>query len=151
MPRQLGGRGADRLDSGRNCTSAALGTLEGHGVTDLRFAGGLWEQGSRSGTTLVVFEAPSRLEAAWLAEFYEAGARAGRNTDAIDSTDVEVHGARGRRLDTLNDDSFQSVVVWGIGGRVVGVLVASDIREAGTRETHEAALAAAIAAFGPAG
>jgi hypothetical protein len=151
VPRAVGGRVADRLDSGRNCTAATLGTLEGHAVHELRFAGGLWERGSRSGTTLVVFDAPGRLEAAWLAEFYEAGARAARKTEAIDTIDVEVHGERARRLDTLNDDSYQTVVVWNQGPRVVAVLVGSDVREAGTRESHEAAVAAGIAAFGPAG
>jgi hypothetical protein len=151
LPRTVAGRTADRLDSGRNCTAAALATLERHGVTELRFAGGLWERGSRSGTTLVVFDALVPLEAAWLAEFYEAGARAARNTEAIDTGDVEVHGEPGRRLDTLNDDSYQSVLVWNRGAQVVAVLVASDVREAGGREMHEAALAAGIAAFGAAG
>jgi hypothetical protein len=150
LPSTLDGKRPDRVDSGRNCTAAALGTLVEHGVTELRFAGGVWERGSRSGTTLVVFEATA-LDAAWLAEFYEAGARAARKTEAIHTTDVEVSGALGRRLDTLNDDSYQTVVVWNGRGLIVAALIASDVREAGTRVTHEAAVAKALAAFGPAG
>lgn len=147
VPPMLGDRAPDRLDSGRSCTAAALGTLQAHGVTELRFAGGLWERGSRSGTTLVVFDTPAGLDARWLAEFYEASARAARKTEAINTSDVDVHGSAGRRLDTLNDDSYQTVVVWTRGGRVVATVVASDVREAGTRQTHEAAVATAIAAF----
>lgn len=147
VPASLGGRPADRIDSGRSCTDAALGTLTSHGVRELRFAGGLWEQGSNSGTTLVAFESPTPLDAAWVAEFYEAGARAGKNTDAIETTRLTVAGNSGYRLDTLNDDSYQTVIVWPRGGRVVAALVASAVRQVETRAAHEARVKAALEAF----
>jgi hypothetical protein len=147
VPASLGGRAPDRLDSGRSCTDAALATLKSRGVRELRFAGGLWEQGSRSGTTLVVFDSPTSLDAAWLAEFYEAGARAGKNTDAITAAPLTVAGSSGRRLDTLNDESYQTVVVWPRAGRVVAALVASSVREVASRAEHEARVTAALGAF----
>ena len=150
VPRVLDGKAADTLDSGRSCTAAALATLATHGVTELRFAGGLWQRGSRTGTTLVVFESPAPLESAWLAEFYEAGARAARKTEAINTTAVAIDSAKGQRLDTLNDDSYQSVVVWKRNDRIVAVIVATDVHAA-SREAHEAAVTAGIHAFTSAG
>jgi hypothetical protein len=151
VPTSLGGRPADRLDSGRSCTDAALTTLKSHGVRELRFAGGLWEQGSNSGTTLVMFDSPTPLDAKWLAEFYEAGARAGKNTDAIKTAPLTIAGSMGYRLDTLNDDSYQTVIVWPRAGHVVGALVASAVREIETRAAHEARVTAALAAWGGSG
>jgi hypothetical protein len=147
VPRSLDGRAPNRLDSGRSCSDAALATLKSRGVRELRFAGGLWEQGKNSGTTLVAFDSPTPLEARWVAEFYEAGARAGKNTDAIETGPLTVAGASGYRLDTLNDDSYQTVVVWPRAGHVVAALVASGVREVGSRAAHEARVADALGAF----
>jgi hypothetical protein len=143
------GRAPDRLDSGRNCTPQALATLVAHGVTELRFAGATWELGADSGLTLAAFEAPT-LEAAWVAEFFEAGARTARNTDLVEVRTVAIPDGRpGKRIDALNGESFQSVVVWSDGEVVRVALVASFIRETETRQAHDAvvdeALAAAIA------
>jgi hypothetical protein len=147
VPRLLDGRAADRLDSGRSCTDAALGTLKVRGVRELRFAGGLWKQGSSSGTTLVAFDSPTALDAAWVGEFYEAGARAGKNTTAIEARPMAVGGSSGSRLDTLNDDSYQTVIVWSRAGHVVAALVASAVRQVQTRAAHEARVRDALAAF----
>lgn len=143
------GRAPDRLDSGRNCTPQALATLVAHGVSELRYAGATWELGADSGLTLAAFEAPN-LEAAWVAEFFEAGARTARNTESVDVRTVAIPDGRpGTRIDALNGESFQSVVVWSDGEFVRVALVASFIREIETKTAHEAvvdeALAAAIA------
>jgi len=129
VPATYDGRGPDRLDSGRNCSPANLATLAGHGVRELRFAGGLWELDRTEGITLAVFEADA-LDAAWLAEFYEAGARAGRRTGLIDSTRPTIAGRPGHRLDTRNGDSRQSVLVWpSADGTVAQVVLAADVSE----------------------
>jgi hypothetical protein len=151
VPRSLGGRGADRVDSGRSCSDAALGTLKSRGVAELRFAGGLWEQGRNSGTTLVAFGSPAPLEVDWIAEFYEAGARAGKNTDRIEMQPLNVDGHAGYRLDTLNDDSYQTVVMWQRDGHVLAALVASSVREVLTHDAHERRVTDALAAFGEPG
>jgi hypothetical protein len=143
------GEAPDRLDSGRNCTPQALATLVAHGVTAVRFAGATWDLGSSSGITLAAFEAPN-LEAAWLAEFYEVGARTGRNVETVETRTVAIPDGRpGTRIDALNGESFQSVVVWSDGEHVRVALIASFIREVETKQAHDAvvdeALGAAVA------
>ena len=147
IPPALGGAPPTRLDSGRNCSPTSLGTLAGHGIDELRFAGGVWETGRRSGASIAVFQAED-LTLARLAEFYETGARQARKTDAITTTDHDVDGVDGWRLDTLNDESFQTILLLDgpKPGLVRAVLVASDIREIGTRAAHEAAVDRAAAA-----
>jgi hypothetical protein len=151
IPSTLRGEPSVSLDSGRSCSAGNLGTLAGHGVTELRFAGGLWEVGDRSGVTIARFTAPG-LESAWMAEFYETGARAGRKTEEISVSRPPVGGGPGWRLDTLNDESFQTIVVWSDDepGAVWVVLAASGIREVATRAEHDSVVADAIAeAAGP--
>jgi len=147
VPTTYDGRAPDRLDSGRNCSDKNLGTLRARGVTEVRFAGGLWEVGQRSGVSLAVFEAAG-LTPAILFEFYETGARTSSRTDATETSEVDISGVAGRRLDTLNAESYQTVITWGgQDGRVRVVLVGSDVRETQTRSAHEARVRAALAAF----
>lgn len=146
VPRSYAGRGPNRLDSGRTCTQANLGTMLPRGVSSVRFAGGLWEMGERSGVTLALFAAPT-ITATILFEFYETGARTASKTDAIQTSDITVAGAAGRRLDVLNDESYQTIITWPAGdGTVRVVLVGSDVRETVTRQVHEGRVAAALAA-----
>jgi hypothetical protein len=147
VPATLGGRPPNRLDSGRSCTAAGLSTLARHDVHELHFAGGLWEQGARSGTTLVVFDSATRLSPEWIAEFYEAGAKAGRNTENIKTAERMLDGTTAREISALNGDSFQTVLVWAQGTHVVAAIVASDARDVGSRQAHEASVSAAIQAF----
>ena len=141
-------RGAEpvRRDSGRNCTDAALGTLMGRGVEELRFAGALWETGRRSCVTVAVFQAPG-LTADLLREFYEAGARGARKTTNVTVRTIKVDGVKGHRLDTLNDESYQSILVFDddTPDMVRAVLIASDIREVETKRAHEAVVREAAA------
>jgi hypothetical protein len=146
VPATFRGRAPDRLDSGRNCTPKALATLVAHGVSELRFAGANWDLGSSSGLTLAIFEAP-RLDADWVAEFYEAGARTARRTESVEVTSVTIpDGSSGSRIDALNGESFQSVIVWPDGDRVRVALVGSFIRAVTTREAHNAVVDEALAA-----
>ncbi len=146
VPTSFRGRAPDQLDSGRTCTPNALGTLVSHGVTALRFAGATWDLGSSSGVTVAVFEAPD-LDAAWVAEFYETGARAAKNTAAVESRAVAIpDGRAGSRIDALNRESYQSVVVWSDGEHVRVALIASFIREVETKEAHDAVVDEALAA-----
>jgi hypothetical protein len=146
VPREFRGRAPDRLDSGRNCTTAALATLALHDISEVRFAGGIWDLGSSSGVTLAVFDAPG-LEAAWLAEFFEAGARSARRVESVDVRSIVLpDGVAGSRIDALNGESYQTVIVWPDGERVRVALVASFIREVSTKDAHEAVVTDAIAA-----
>ena len=152
VPRDLDGKAPSRVDSGRNCTPTALGSLVAHGVGELRFAGATWETGTSSGVTVAVFEAAD-LRADWVHEFYKLGAQTARNAESVESSTVTVDGHPAYRIDALNGDSYQTVIDWQDGDRVRVVIVASFIREIQTKERHEqtvsAALAAATAAAGP--
>jgi hypothetical protein len=119
------------VDSGRTCTSEALGTLVGRGIGTLRFAGAIWGLGGTSGLTVAVFEADG-LDPAAMIEFYEAGARANRKTEKLQTTDTTAGGRPARRLDVLQSDgAYQTAVAWptGVDGRVM-VLLAADVGDA---------------------
>jgi hypothetical protein len=147
IPQTLDGRGPNRLDSGRNCSERNLGTMAARGIREVRFGGGLWEVGQRSGVSLAVFRGDG-LTTPILFEFYETGARTAPKTDATEVTDVVVGGVPGRRVDTLNDESYQSVIVWtGADGAVRVILVGSDVRETQARAVHEERITTALAAF----
>jgi putative component of toxin-antitoxin plasmid stabilization module len=124
-----------------------LGTLGGHGVKELRFAGATWSTGTESGVSLAVFtvaDGPT-LDPAWLAEFYEAGAKGGKNVTSVEASDYAVGtGVTARRIDVLNGESYQTVVVWEQKGQVVVALVADFIREIQTKDAHEAVVRAAV-------
>jgi hypothetical protein len=135
------------LDSGRACSASGLGTLAGHGVKELRFAGGTWSTGTDSGLSLAVFTSPdgSALDPAWLTEFFETGARTAKNVTSVDTTAYPVSAAvNGRRIDVLNGESFQSIVVWEKDGKVAVALIGDFIREIQTKEAHDVIVRAAV-------
>jgi hypothetical protein len=147
VPTQYDGRAPSQVDSGRTCSVDGLGSLEGHGVKELRFAGATWTMGSDSGLTLATFVSQdgAPLTAEWLAEFYEATARAGKNVQSVEPGEFKVSGSiTGKRLDVLNGESFQTVVVWDESGQVHAALVADFIRDIQTREAHDAVVQAAV-------
>ncbi|HTC86580.1 MAG TPA: hypothetical protein VK656_07735, partial [Candidatus Acidoferrum sp.] len=138
VPKLYDGRAADQVDSGRNCTDTELGTLAGHGIHEVHFAGGTWVYGSNAGITLAVFTAPG-LTAEWLGEWYESGARAATNTRNINPTRPMIAGRQAYRLDTVNGDSNQVVITWpSPAGDAVFALVAADIAEAKIAEATKA-------------
>lgn len=147
VPPKFEGRTPDSLDSGRNCSDAALGTLAARGIDELRFAGGIWDLGSGGGVTLAVLEAPG-LQPDWVAEFYEAGARSGRRVEDVTVSETIVGGRPAARIDALNGESFQTVVVVPDAADLVRVvIVASAIREVQTRAAHDEVVGAAVTAL----
>ena len=150
IPTTYNGAQPTQLDSGRSCTAAGLATLAGHGVKELRFAGGVWSTGTDSGLSLALFldqDGPT-LDPAWMTEFYAASAAQGKNVQSIDTAAYPISGSvNGQRIDVLNGESFQSVVVWQRDGWVAVVLVADFVREIQTREAHDAVVRAAVDAF----
>jgi hypothetical protein len=148
VPREFRDRGPDLVDSGRTCTDVALGTLQAHDVRELRFAGATWVLGSSSGVSFAILEA-DELRADWVAAFYEAGARAAKNSLSVDTSTTDIDGQPASRIDTLNGESYQTVIVSPDGQRVRVVIVASFVREIQTKDAHEAVVTEAIAAAFP--
>jgi hypothetical protein len=139
LPATFQGRPPDTVDSGRNCSATELGTLAGHGIHEVRYAGASWVLSGNAGITLAVFTADG-VTAERIGEWYEASARAASNTRQIDPTRPTIAGRQAYRLDTLNGDSVQTVIDWASpGGDVVYVVIAAD--------APVASIAAATAAF----
>jgi len=147
IPTQYQGAKPSELDSGRACTPSGLGTLADHGIKELRFAGGTWTTGTQSGLSLAVFTSVGGpvLDPAWLAEFFETGARSGKNVTSVDTSDYAVtKDVSGRRIDVLNGDSYQSIVVWQGKGQVAAALIGNFIQEIQTKEAHDKIVRAAV-------
>lgn len=156
LPRTLIQRAPDTVNSGRNCSGRALASYASHGVGEIRFAGATWDEGGGNATVIAVFETPAGqppLDVAWVEEFYLEGARASTKTENIQKSEPTM-GDAGQvfRIDTLNDLSFQTVVIWPDDGVVRVVLASTHVEPGGqSRAEHDQRVAIAVdaAAAGP--
>lgn len=145
LPTALSAQVPTTNDSGWNCLPTTLGSYASHGVTRLEFAGATWDAGDGDGAVAAVFRAATTdapLQAAWVEEFYEQGARASRGVENV-ATSREVMAVEGGvqdvwRLDALNNLSLQTIIVWPHGEHVHVVLVASTVEPGASRDAHEA-------------
>jgi hypothetical protein len=134
IPLQLDGQAADSRDSGRFCSKATLGTLWDAGIRESQFGGGIWAMDPAGGTSLAgfqlsVFRAPA-LTAQLLADEYKAGAAGTSRVTIVSATNEPVNGRPGFRINLLNGDSHQAIVVWpSADGAVIQVVIASDVGE----------------------
>jgi len=129
IPESIDGVAPASRDSGRFCSKETLGSLIDAGVTEVRFGGGIWEAGERGGIQLGAFEGDG-LTPALLAEEYRRAADTSRRTEAVRATTLEVAGRPAWRIDVVNGNSRQAIVVWGSAdGAVVQVVVAADVDE----------------------
>lgn len=140
IPTTLLGERPTKVDSGRHCTTEALGSLAAAGIKEIRFAGGTWSFGAERSAALAVFTAPG-LTADAMAEFYLAGASAASRTELLAGTAVTLAGRPGQRLDTQTGERLQTVEVWpSMTGDMVNVVITNDL--------PDARIADAVAAFG---
>ena len=135
-------RSPDSVDSGLNCTSAALGSYVGHGVRELRFAGATWDQGNGDATVAAILATrpvgQPALETAWVEEFYTAGAVAGRHTGDVKTSRPAMRGAgQVFRLEAINNLSLQTVVVWPAAPYTRVVIVATTVEPGASRAEHD--------------
>lgn len=140
IPAVYEGRAPDQLDSGRNCTSTNLGSLEARGIDEVRFSGGTWDFGSDIAAVLAVFSADG-LTADALAEWWRTTAEDAGRTEITGESRLEVDGRPAFRLDTKTGERLQTVVVWAAAepDRVNVVL---------THNLPDPKIESAIAAFG---
>jgi hypothetical protein len=132
-------RSPDTLDSGWNCTASALGTYTTRGLTKLLFAGATWEGLNGNGIVTAIMAVESgALDPAWVEEFYTAGAVAGRHTGDV-KTDRPSYEGAGQvfRLETVNDLSLQTVVIWPTAPYVHVVIVATTVSPDAVRGDHD--------------
>lgn len=138
VPRTFYDKAADTIDSGRNCTTANLGSLATRGIAEVRFAGGTWTFGAERAAVLAVFRADG-LDAAALATFYADSAKANGRTKVLGETTPSIAGRAGYRLDTETSTRAQTVVTWpGTDDDVVNVVITSDLPDARIQEAIDA-------------
>jgi hypothetical protein len=134
IPILVDGQAADSRDSGRFCAKATLGTLWDAGIHEEQFGGGIWAVEPTGGTSLAglqlsVFQAPG-LTAQLLADEYKAGADATSRVKVVSAANEQVSGRPGFRINLLNGDSHQAIVVWpSADGAVIQVVIAADVGE----------------------
>lgn len=134
VPTQVDGQAADSRDSGRFCSKATLGTLWDAGIHETQFGGGIWAIEPTSGTSLAgfqlsVFRAPG-LTAQLMADEYKSGANGTSRVTIVSATNEQVNGRLGFRINLLNGDSHQAIVVWpSADGAVIQVVIAADVGE----------------------
>jgi hypothetical protein len=102
-----------QVDSGRECSEARLGPLWGAGVRELRSAGAIFDNPDRTGYTLVVYRA-DELTLDALAYAFERGARGGRKTQDIRTSDETVNGWPAFRMTLINGDHRQVIVLFAV-------------------------------------
>ena len=135
LPTSFEGKPPATVDSGRNCTDGALGSLAAAGIHGVRFAGATWPLGSSQALTLALFEGDGLTPRAMI-DFYEQGATSNSKTEKLQSSDVTAGTKAARRLDVLQSDgTAQSIVAWpGAKDGQVVVLLAADLGD--TRVTE---------------
>ena len=116
IPLALDGQAADSRESGRFCSKATLGKLWDAGVREEQFGGGIWAVDPTGGTSLAgfqlsVFRAPG-LTAQLMADEYKSGAGATSRVTIVSATNEQVNGRPGFRINLLNGDSHQAIVIW---------------------------------------
>ncbi|MEO8468950.1 MAG: hypothetical protein ABI573_04710 [Chloroflexota bacterium] len=153
LPTTFEGTGPGTVDSGRHCSEAALGSLIVHKASNVQFAGAVWDLGGGAGISSAIFRLPSAdLPADWISEFYDIGARTAKRTENIETSSPIIPGAgQVFRLDTLNDLSLQTVLVWQDGPVVRVVLIGTPVSPSATRAQHDDLVARAAAATVAAG
>jgi hypothetical protein len=130
IPATLLGQKPVTLDSGRHCTTEALGSLATAGIKEIRFAGGTWSFGAERSAALAIFTAPG-LTTDEMAEFYLASASAAARTNLLAGSAVTLAGRPGHRLDTETGDRTQTVEVWPAAvPDTINVVITNDLPDA---------------------
>jgi len=130
IPMLIEGDMAASRVSGRFCSKETLGSVYDAGVTEVRFGGGIWEVGERGGIQLGAFEGDGLTPELYAEEFRRA-ADASRRTEAVRATTLQVDGRPAWRIDVVNGNSRQAIVVWGSAdGEVTQSVIAADVDEA---------------------
>lgn len=137
IPATYRGEPPDVLDSGRNCSDEALGTLA-TAIDEVRFAGGTWTFGGTRALVLAVFSAPG-LDAELLRDFYTASARDTPRVEIVGESEVTIAGRDGYRLDARRVDLLETVIVWpSADGDVVNVVLTTDLPDARIQDAIDA-------------
>ncbi len=138
VPPTLGGAAPAIRDSGRYCSEKMLGPLVDAGHDEVRFAGSTFEETGQSGISLIVYEAPG-LTAEQVGAAFRAGSGAGRRVQLVSDEARDVRGRTGRRIELINGDTRQVVVVWPAKRPdAVDIVIGVDVSDAAIDEAVDA-------------
>jgi len=127
LPTKLADAAPTNRESGRYCSEQTLGALMAAGIAEMRFGAATWDRGSGKGLSLVLYEADG-LTAKALFDTYETSARATSKVHNIRTSEPTIAGGEAHRMDLLNDESFQAILVWpGDRPGQVRVILAADL------------------------
>src|SRR5215210_146965 len=110
LPREIDGRTPETVDSGRFCSSEALGSLIPAGIPALRFAGATWPEDDR-GVSLVLYCAPN-LDLDRMADAFASGAGVARRITNVTARETTFAGSRAIRVDAVATDRELNVLLW---------------------------------------
>jgi hypothetical protein len=129
VPPQLAGSDASNLESGRYCAKETIGSLWDAGFTEVQFGGGIYSVGDTGGIQASVWRAPG-LTTQLMADEYRNGAQADRKVTVVSATTEQIAGRNGFRMNLLNGEARQAILVWpSKDGAVVQVVIGSDVDE----------------------
>lgn len=111
LPQTLAAVTPTTRESGRYCAASTLGTLLDAGIHEAHFGAATWDHGGGKAISLVLFEAKG-LTPSMLFDSYQAAAAATSKVHDIRTKPVTLNGAAGQRMDLLNGESFQAILVW---------------------------------------
>jgi hypothetical protein len=138
VPKAYRGEAPKTLDSGRNCTTANLGSLASFGISEVRFAGGTWTFGAERALVMAIFKTHG-LDAEALDAFYTQSASTAARTQITGRSALEIAGRPGRRLDTKTGERVQTVVVWpAAADDAVNVVISNDLPDARIQDAIDA-------------
>ncbi len=141
VPAKLGGVDPSGHESGRFCSKESLGTVWDAGIHEVQYGGAVFALGQKNGgVQAAVWRAPG-LTAQRVADEYRAGAAADSKVAIVAANNLDVNGRPGFRMDIVNGESREAIVVWpSADGAVVQLVIAADVDESVVQE--------AIAALG---
>ena len=111
LPTKVDAAAPTKRESGRYCSEKTLGALMAAGIEEMRFGAATWDRGSGRAISLVLFEAEG-LTAKALFDTYETSARSTSKVHNIRVSEPTIAAGGAHRMDLLNDESFQAIVVW---------------------------------------
>lgn len=131
LPASVSGVRPTSRDSGRYCSAVKLGTLYTRdGYHEVHFAGAVWpNKDQTSGISTVVYQAAG-LTASQVADAFAISAGDTSNVTRVASQALTIHGRPGIRLDVINQDTNQVVLVWpATAAGTVDIVLGSDATE----------------------
>ena len=129
VPAQVTGIAAADRTSGRFCAKETLGTVWDAGIHEVDFGGAVFAIGDKGGVQTAVWRGAG-LTTQLVADEYRTGAEGDSRVTVVSAANEPIAGRAGFRLNLVNGDSHQAILVWpSRDGAVIQVVIAADVDE----------------------